>query len=163
MANTNTGAPLRLENGGIVRAIIDPDGTPVEHEFLLLEAGSVSIQEGLSERIPIMDRGAFTGDVLEGDERVSVINLANAMGRTTFDTFLALTTPASANGLITKFNLEIEWAPGKGSSTTEGMRFTRCYQPEGNNIQTGGAGQSKDQVSRVIHSLDAEATYYTPS
>lgn len=162
MANTNTGSELRWENGGIFRVIIDPDGTPAEHEFLLVRKGTLTFQPALPERILVMDRGQFTGQVKEGDERVSTISITTGLGITTFDTFLELLTDDASAGDVPLFNIEIEFATGTGVSTTEGVRFTDCFLPDGPQFQSGGAG-ADDDVSFTINSLDPKATFYTPS
>ena len=85
------------------------------------------------------------------------------IGVTTFDTFLELMTPDEVSGDVPLFTIEIEFAVDNDVDTVEGVRFTRCFLPDGPNYQTGGAGANMDQVSQTINSLDSKPTYYTPS
>lgn len=158
MANTNTGDSMRFENGGTLRVIIG--ATP--YEFLLVESGSVRWQPGLRDKLPIMDRGVFTGQVKELDERVSVIDFSLRVGATTFATLLDLLTPASVSGNATKYTIEIEYAPDNGVNTTQGVRFEDCFMPDGAPYQTGGGG-AMDTVSFTLNSLKPKPAFYVPS
>lgn len=161
MANTNTGSPVRWENGGILRVVIDPDGTPADNELLLVEAGTINFQPGLTEGIVIMDRGQLTG-VKSGDERPSTVSFTLKIGKTTFDTLLDLMTPTDSGGDKVLFDIEIEFTDGTGGTVDEGVRFQDCWMPDGYQYQTGSGG-AVDTVSFTLNSLSHEPDYYDPS
>ena len=154
MANTNNGSALRWENGGVLRVIKDPGGTPAPYEFLLVDKGSINYQPGLRERILIQDRGEFTGQVKAGDERVSVISFGTGLGITDFDTFLELMTDDPVNGDIPLFTLEIEFAADNGIDTAEGVRFNDCFLPDGPQFQAAG-GNDRASGTFTVNALDS--------
>jgi hypothetical protein len=158
MAATNTGTPIRWENGGVLRIIVGM----AESEFDLVEEGSINWQSGLREGIVIGDRGELVS-VKSGNERPSTISFDTKLGNTTFATVLGtLMKPADTAGQKTLFTVEIEYSVGSGTNTSLGVRFADCWMPDGEQFSAGGAG-AVDTASFTLNSLKTEPVHYTPT
>ena len=158
-ANVNTGRPLRWSTAGLlILGTVGSGFTP-----LWIVAGSLEVVEGRREGVAQMDRGALTNTVLVGDERPSRITFKvrpTKNGMTGAAELLAKLFPADASdGTKTLQNVTIDWPDAPGSSTGVRATFTNCWTIEAPTIQSGGAGQTQDEMTIVMQSEDAQATF----
>lgn len=154
MADINSGQPVRWENGGAIK--ID---TGTSYAALHAEAGTLRFQPGLKQREAMTDRGAYTGVVLEGDERMSRIEITAKCTATSFDAtnLVKLARSSSSSGAITKFILVVDIPDYRGGGGKR-ITFNDCFMPDGEQYQAAGAGATADTIALVFMSLDSEPT-----
>lgn len=152
MADINAGQPLRFENGGALKIGTDT--------VLLVESGTLSFTPGLVETHAVMDRGVFTGDVLDGDERPSTIEFSGKVSATTFDSseLVAALRGVSSGGARTLYNVIVDLPDSRGAGGRR-ITFADCYMETGYQYQAAGPGATPDSLRFQIRSLSTEPTY----
>jgi hypothetical protein len=151
MPDINSGTPTRWENGGAIK--ID---TGTSYAILMVQSGSVSFQTGLKAREPWDDRGVFAG-VLEGDERLSTVELEVKCAAASFDAtnVVKLARSTSSSGAITLYDVVIDIPDYRGGGGKR-ITFNECFLPEGEQWKAAGPGAAPDTIKFTFKSLDAE-------
>lgn len=158
----NAGSPLRFENGGKIR-IFNNAGSS-SYNVLLVQDGTLQVDDADREGIPYMDRSSLSGNVVEGDQRPSFIRFSGKvtkLGMTGAAELLSVLRPAAASGLKTTYKVEIDLFDARGGST--GLRCTglKCWVPEPVNYRAGGAGPNLDTLDIVLRVEGASVAWTT--
>lgn len=158
----NAGTPIRFENGGKFR-IYNSAGSQ-GYTVLLIQDGTVQVEDADREGIPYSDRGSLSGNVVEGDERASMIRLSTKvtkLGVTSAAELLTLLRPAAASGLKTTYKVEIDIYDARGGTTGTRCTGLKCWVPEPINYRAGGAGPNLDMLDVVLRVEGGEVAWTT--
>jgi len=157
----NAGNAIRFENGGKLR-IFNVAGS-TSYNVLLLESGTLEIDDADTEGIPIMDRGRLIQKVLDGDERASMIRVrakCTKLGLTGATELRALVRPSASGGLKQLFNIEIDIPDARSTAGTR-ISAASCWVPEPIGYRAGGAGQNVDTIDITFRVEGGEVTAAT--
>lgn len=142
MADRNTGAWIRFENGAIILIGADP--------IFNLVPGSFRVREMPRERVGNRDRGVL-GAMTVGDERPQEIEF-KVYRTALWPALRALMLPAATNGVETFFTLTAKVPNYDGAAAGYQSVWNKCYLPDGLEENVGGSGQSGDEITvRAVH------------
>jgi hypothetical protein len=148
MANINTGAPIRFENGGVVKVGGSSD------VVLNIVAGTLNWKVMGREVIAHKDRGTL-GSLVAGDQRPCEVSLDvyYTANYETSGSLLLLVEQTISSGVVSTFDIVVDMPDNLGASSGTRWTFGECYLPDGYEVQTS-EGATFDRL--ILRCLDNE-------
>jgi len=151
----NTGQPLRLEQGGLLKLI---DGATDPYEIQNREKGTVQLEDGWYEPLRYNNKGQMQVPV-EGDERPSTFRATLMLTSTAAGQLLVVSQGRNtAAGLLKVYILEVHWPAYKGATTGHKATIANAYFLKPVQIQEG---QEFDTVTIEMESSEPKWTLAT--
>lgn len=154
MANINSGAPIRFENGGILQLGSTPD------TVLNLVAGTMEIDIPGREVIQHKDRGQLQSSALvPGDQRPCMIrfNVFYAPNQLAGGAFRQLVKQSITTGIVNTFQVIVKVPDYDGAATGDKYVFAKCFLADGEKIKMS-SGQNFDHMELEMTDFEADPT-----